>query len=56
MVSSTEKPPTVAKPKKASVTKVKACGKGNVKVTWKKVSKAKGYQIAYARNKIKRTS
>ncbi|MDE7423132.1 MAG: hypothetical protein K2N51_05510 [Lachnospiraceae bacterium] len=50
-VKPTEKLPTVAKPKKVSVTKAKASGKGNVKVTWKKVSKAKGYQIAYARNK-----
>lgn len=40
-----------SRPKKVTLKKVKALGKGKVKVTWKKLSGVSGYQVQYARNK-----
>jgi len=34
--------------KKPSITTAKAAGKSSIKVTWKKVSKATGYQLSYS--------
>lgn len=39
------------KPKKATISKVVSPKKARVKVTWKKDSKASGYQVVYASNK-----
>lgn len=39
------------KPAKAKITKAKAAGKGKVKVTWKKVANASGYQVQVASKK-----
>ncbi len=41
----------VKKPAKVTGVKVKKNGKKKIKVTWKKVQNAKGYQIQYATNK-----
>jgi len=46
----TEKPAEVKKPGKVKIKSVKA-GKKQIKVTYKKVKGAKGYQITYAANK-----